>query len=193
MGNRTCTIDGCEREHAARGWCDLHWSRWRKRGTTALLSIEDRFWSKVDKTGECWIWIASTRNGYGQFRTREAYVLSHRFSYELAAGPIPEGLVIDHICHNPSCVRPAHLRLATPKQNSENRSGASVASKSGVLGVRLADGRWRADVKHNGKSIYIGRFDTIDEAETAVITKRNELFTHNEADRTAQHSHGDSA
>lgn len=46
---------------------------------------------------------------------------SHRLSWFLKYGDIPPGMLVDHKCHNTLCVNPSHLRLVTPKQNSENR------------------------------------------------------------------------
>lgn len=82
-----------------------------------VRSIEARFWEKVDKTNECWNWTRyKDPNGYGRFQLgKEKYIGAHRFAYELSNGPIPKGLVLDHLCRNPSCVRPEHLE-AVPQQ-----------------------------------------------------------------------------
>lgn len=112
-------------------------------------------------------------------------VLAHRFAYELVIGPIPKGRKLDHkyTCLK-TCVNPDHLRIATNKQNAENLSGAHFDSISGIRGVSPArNGRWRAQVG-NGSSSWRKEFDTIGEAEEAVIAKRLELFTHNDADRS---------
>lgn len=155
-------------------------------------STLDLFWAKVDTSGEgCWIWTAYTDPfGYGKFHARiggkSTQWLAHRFSFELANGPIPEGLVVDHVCHNKSCVNPAHLRAVTQKQNSEHRSGPTYATKSGVRGVRRSQSgkRWVASMGHNREFVYLGTYDTIAEAEAVVLAKRLELFTHNDLDRT---------
>ena len=73
-----------------------------------------RFWRKVDKSrGSCWLWVASTRNGYGAFNLGldggNRSVLAHRFAWDDLRGPIPEGLVLDHLCGVRRCVNPDHL------------------------------------------------------------------------------------
>lgn len=117
-------------------------------------------------------------------RINDKSIGAHRFSYELSNGSIPAGALVDHKCRNTSCVNPAHLRLADKSQNGQNRQGATVLSKSGVLGVHYDASRrkWVAQVQHNGAH-WSRRFDTLAEAEAAVIAKRNELFTYNAADR----------
>lgn len=76
------------------------------------------FWTRVDKSGECWIWTgALTNNGYG----RHSGTVAHRVSYELANGPIPEGMTVDHACFRRSCVNPAHLRLMSHLENSQRQ------------------------------------------------------------------------
>ena len=77
-----------------------------------------RFWSKVKKTQDCWIWTASrTDRGYGSFGLDGKVRRAHRVAYELAVGPIPDGMSILHACDNPPCVNPAHLRVGTQVQN----------------------------------------------------------------------------
>ena len=149
---------------------------------------EDRFWAKVNKSGDCWEWIGwKNRWGYGQLSANKKRHLSHRVSYQMAKGPIPDGMFIDHICRNRACVRPEHLRIVNAKENGENRSGARSDSKSGVLGVswRAASRKWTASVMHNGKQHHLGLFTDIEHAEASVKAKRLELYTHNDADRQA--------
>lgn len=191
---RICDVEGCERKHEARGYCKMHWHRAHRSGALPPpLTFEERFWAKVEKTDRCWIWTGDMVAGHGygiiampgtQGRKRAR---AHRLSYEWAHGPIPNGMLVDHICHNKACVNPDHLRLATVKQNQENLIGARSNSKSGVRGVcwDQRTKRWIATVGHNGKHYWCGRHDSLEQAEAAVIAKRNELFTHNVMDRVA--------
>lgn len=144
--------------------------------------VAERFWPKVDKSGECWEWTAARARGYGRFDTN----LAHRISYELTYGAIPDGAQLDHVCHNRGCVRPEHLRPATNKENAENHRGARQHSKSGVRGVYWHKHvkKWHGQVTHNGQHYSLGYFVDLQDAEAAVVEKRRELFTHNVADRT---------
>ena len=83
------------------------------------ISAEIRFWKKVKKTDTCWIWIgAKSEQGYGRFIAQSGRVLqAHRFAYELMNGVIPEGMELDHLCKNPSCVNPSHLEVVTHAEN----------------------------------------------------------------------------
>lgn len=147
---------------------------------------EERFLAKVDKTDTCWIWTGAKRTGgYGQFYFDGRTCKAHRFSYEFYVGPIPNGAQIDHRCRVRACVNPDHLRPVSNKENQENLSGARRDSRSGVRGVywHKRDKLWYARLGHNGKRVHVGLFARLEDAETAVIAKRNEIFTHNSGDR----------
>lgn len=81
-------------------------------------SLEERFWSKVEKGDGCWEWAACKNStGYGRFRVNGHTEFAHRVSWTLAHGPIPDGLFVCHHCDNPSCVRSDHLFIGSHKDN----------------------------------------------------------------------------
>lgn len=82
------------------------------------MTPEQRFWSKVDKAGECWLWTGSLHSlGYARLGVDGERVYVHRYSYELANGAIPDGLTIDHLCRVRHCVNPDHLEAVTLAEN----------------------------------------------------------------------------
>lgn len=127
--------------------------------------------------------------GYGAIKVDGKNKKAHRVSYEMYVGePIANGLLIDHICHEPRCVRPEHLRVATHKLNVENHDGTALSNNqtSRVRGVDwdARKKRWRARVMHNGKR-YRKSFRTIPEAAEWVREMRCALHTFNDVDREA--------
>jgi len=98
---------------------------YRRRQT--IQEAEHRFWPKVKKTDDCWLWTAGLdSNGYGLFRLDERRLGAHVVSYGLLVGPIPDGLELDHLCRNRTCVNPEHLEPVTSKVNWER--GESITA-----------------------------------------------------------------
>ncbi|MAH48206.1 hypothetical protein CMI37_20450 [Candidatus Pacearchaeota archaeon] len=100
-------------------------------------SPEERLWAKVRKQpgpNGCWLWLGA-HNGrlYGTIFVDNRVTYVHRLSYELAKGPIPDGLQIDHLCRVHNCVNPKHLEAVTSRQNILRGNGP-----------RLTSERWRA-------------------------------------------------
>ncbi|MDT0223491.1 HNH endonuclease signature motif containing protein [Gordonia sp. AC31] len=79
-----------------------------------------KFWSRVEKSDGCWLWRgSSTIWGYGQFNHSHPGLTkrAHKLSWESSNGPVPDGLVLDHLCRNRMCVRPDHLEPVTNREN----------------------------------------------------------------------------
>lgn len=190
MSNSTCSFAGCTKPFHGKGLCQGHYrqmslSQELRPLRPASSPVSDRFWAKVSKSETCWVWTGSTVTGYGTIKVNGVSLRAHRLSFEMANGEIPEGFFVDHVCRNRACVNPDHLRLATQKQNNEHLDPIRFNNSSGFRGVHWypKTSKWVARVRHNGKGIHIGYFDTAEEAGEAARLKRLELFTHNNLDR----------
>lgn len=100
-----------------------------------------RFWSKVDKSGTCWLWTGGQYgDGYGKFSTDGVFVAAHRFAWDVTHGwPVPADLTIDHLCRVRLCVNPSHMEVVTRGENSRRGGGSAIAA---------ANARARTHCKH---------------------------------------------
>lgn len=106
------------------------------------IDRKTRFWAKVDKSGDCWIWTANcTSGGYGQFQySYKQPRQAHRVAWELELGPVPIGLDVLHHCDNPPCCRPDHLFLGTDADNVADRTRKGRTAKgSQNAGAKLTE------------------------------------------------------
>lgn len=106
-----------------------------------LLSIVVRFWSKVDRSGDCWLWTGQVNNqGYGRLDlwtdNKHERVLSHRLAYAFFSGEDVTGLVIRHDCDTPRCCNPAHLRTGTQADNMRDAVERNRANLDGLAAYR---------------------------------------------------------
>jgi len=113
----------------------MHYRRWRKHGDPMVrrpvVTSEEKFWSRVDQSGgpdACHLWTGGKSViGYGDvfWPAEGRRVGAHRIAYTLSVGPIPDGLELDHLCRNPSCVNALHLEPVTHAENVR-RGGAAI-------------------------------------------------------------------
>ena len=84
------------------------------------IPLEDQY--VPEPNSGCWLWLGSNdgKHGYGRVSQKlHGEHQAHRAVYVVHKGPIPAGLVIDHLCRNPACVNPDHLEPVTPRTNLE--------------------------------------------------------------------------
>lgn len=101
--------------------CPIQFRIWPHFTSLALLA---RFLEKVrvDDDG-CWRWTGSKRGVYGQLKNSPES--AHRTSVRWSRGDIPAGLVVDHLCRHPECVRPDHLDVTTHFENVTVRADSA--------------------------------------------------------------------
>ncbi len=132
-----------------------------KRGPRAGLRA-----GSVDKTA-----------GYEQIGIDGKLYRSHRLAWLYVHGSWPAGQ-IDHINGVRDDNRMANLRDASSDTNNQNRKGANKNNGSGLLGAHFdaRTGRYMASIMKKRRQIFIGRFDTAEQAHAAHLAKRRELF-----------------
>lgn len=107
------------------------------------LTETQRFWSKVDRTGDgCWPWTGETNNqGYGRFEFwhdgKRSRVFAHRLSLLIAGVPLADGIRVRHSCDNPPCVRPDHLLVGSQRLNVHDMIARGRANWSGLTSDTL--------------------------------------------------------
>ncbi len=92
--------------------------------------------SATDSVTGCREWSGRLERGYGRIGHQRRTHYAHRLAWTILRGAIPDGMVIDHICHNRKCIQPAHLRVTTPEGNGANKSQAP-AGRLAALWERL--------------------------------------------------------
>lgn len=121
---RICSIEGCERKHECRGFCNMHYKRYMRHGDPTVLKIDfsiaerlENNYMPIPETG-CWLWTrALSSKGYGCTNINGKTEYAHREAYKHYIGHVPKGLWVLHKCDTPSCINPNHLFLGTHKDN----------------------------------------------------------------------------
>jgi hypothetical protein len=146
---KTCEVEGCEREHYAKGLCKKHYRRLLAGGDPHApgRSPEERLKAKLapqDPVTGCIEWTGTRNRGYGYIRRDGKTIRAHRLAYELKHGPIPKGLYVCHRCDNRSCCNTDHHFLGTNADNmadmvSKGRSNKLKGEEHGRAKLTEAD------------------------------------------------------
>jgi hypothetical protein len=154
---KPCQVSSCSRPSRTRGWCTMHYCKWRRNGDPlggstpkgASLDWLQRAVSERDRT-TCWQWPFASSSGYGHFVWNGRPVKATHAALELDGRPRPASPDDNalHSCDNPPCVNPAHLRWGSFLDNSSDqrdrdrdrlprgeRSGMAVLTEAQVLEI----------------------------------------------------------
>lgn len=136
MSHSTCMFAGCNRKVHGYGLCHAHYRQKYvaevelspiKVPIRGTMNMEERFWYFTTKTDGCWSWHSThVSSGYGVLSYKGRQIRAHRVAYELLVGPIPDTLVLDHLCKNRGCVNPDHLEVVTKGENTLRGDGPSA-------------------------------------------------------------------
>ena len=155
---RLCEIDGCAQKHKCKGLCAKHYQRMLKRGTFDLQIFPDfatRFWTKVNKTETCWLWIAGKdTGGYGTIIYKGKTQKAHRVAWQIYFGAIPDGMCVLHQCDVRNCIKPEHLFLGTQADNIEDMCRKGRNRSPELLGEKNPMSKLNLDIARDIRAIY---------------------------------------
>ena len=181
-----CSVESCDRPgNGGSGFCRKHVQRYRAHGDP--LGGGDRYETPEEALRHrtqrldngCLVWTGASypETGYGQIRADGRPQRVHVYAWTCVNGPVPDGFMLDHRCHNRLCVELTHLRLATRLQNNTNKSKARSDSRTGIRGVSRHGNGYRVSVKRGGQLHPACRtYPTIEEATAVALRARAEWF-----------------
>lgn len=185
---RICDIEGCERRHEARGWCSLHYKRWRRLGDpegkaqrqevlvpsgpddALRIELEPGVYTLVDREDAERLdgkkpYLGSNGYAYLTFWADGAARATTLHGWLMGIEP---GKHIDHLDGDKLNNRRANLKHVSPQQNQVNRKRLNRNNTSGVRGVtKSRRGNWLAQITVNRKNHRLGEFKSIAEAAEA--------------------------
>lgn len=191
--SKTCTVEGCNGKHLAKGYCRKHYYQFKKYGHVlertiydaneiieyedyAEIVLYDKDGNEVARTMIDLEYVDSVKK-YKWYLTNNGYVTSNKVGklHRFIMNP-SEDMVVDHINHNKLDNRCDNLRICTHQENDWNKGPIST-NTSGVTGVvKTQWNTWQSRIEVNGKRICLGSFATLEEAEEARRQAEIEYF-----------------
>lgn len=162
--------------------CSMHYTRIRRHGSLNASMVRGndeeriRFNTVVDDNG-CWNWRRYIHLGYGKTAYKGRMMQAHRFAWTVLRGPIPEGMQLNHTCHNRACVNPAHLYLGTQLENMEDMKRAGRSSMNRRRGERhvcakLTEDQVRMILGSDETTASLARLHGVSESLVRAVRKR---------------------
>lgn len=140
----------------------------QRNGTIHTVIVDDEDYESIRD----YRWCVTERKYVFRNPTKDEGKSSIRLHRQLMNAP--KDYVVDHINRNPLDNRKENLRIVTVKKNAEN-ANLRKRNKSGFSGVEYRNGKWEARIKHNKKSLHLGRFSSFEDAIAARKAKEIEL------------------
>lgn len=143
VGTKSCITPGCTRPVKARGWCTFHYMRWYKKNKGSALIARKapdhqpiierlRDWTVVDEKTGCWVLTYKSTRPSATIRFNGRQRAPHRLAYEILVCPIPNKMVVDHMCENGMCWNPDHLEHVTHRVNVLRGAGHPAIRNGGM-------------------------------------------------------------
>ena len=132
-----------KRSHKHWGWIKGEPMRFlRGHGNLGIKTKKEGCQYIINTITGCWNWQRyKDDKGYGVIKRRGQNYQAHRYFYEKHKEKIPEGLQLDHLCRNTSCVNPDHLEPVTNAENCRRGSSAKLTSRQAKeIRARIGDG-----------------------------------------------------
>jgi hypothetical protein len=180
---KLCKIEKCKRKHLARGLCDMHYRRNRRRGYPGDATLEREMHNlRSSRSYKCWAGMKQRCDNHNNthFHRYGGRGITYHRDWKLFTnfyrdmGECPPGLTLDRI-DNDGNYEPENCRWASRYEQAQNRDTTSITNQTGFRGVRKNGKGFAAQIKHKGKVISAGTYKTPEEAHEAYLNYREHL------------------
>lgn len=185
-----CSFEPCDKPRARmNGLCGSHHKQqYLGKPLTPLRKVKSNkdpvttFWSKVDKSGDCWLWTGAIKpNGYGVFPVYGRTQHVHRLVFQFSGRDLSADEIVDHSCWNRACVNPEHLRVTNKVGNGQNLSRGARNPKSTYRNVECNQGStYCVRLTIDGRRTYLGNYATAEEANEVAVAARKRYYPHSQ-------------